>query len=159
MGAASGYTKMNALRNDERAVNGVNGWFSLCLRATVLMCLWVVFVIAQSGDIVAPEDQKALEAVETALNALGGIDKIGDIKSLVVRWLWNKILLLCNTGSADFVIVRRFFKCPGFRYLSSKDPSGHSKRCRLRERTAYRLCQFRSMNRFAILAEEYLVDP
>ena len=61
----------------------INVWFlpGLCVSA-VFLC--AVLLPAQSGGITT-KDPKAKEAVDAALKAIGGTDKIGGIKSLVIR--------------------------------------------------------------------------
>lgn len=65
-------------------MNKVKGtvWFSFCFLVAA-MCLSAVFLPAQSGGITA-NDQKAQDAIDTAIKALGGADKISDIKSLII---------------------------------------------------------------------------
>jgi len=57
--------------------------FLFCLHMAAV-CFCTVFLMAQSGGIVT-KDQNAKEAVDTALKALGGADKIDGIKSLVIK--------------------------------------------------------------------------
>ena len=64
----------------KRASGGV--WF--CLRVAAALCLFTVFLIAQSGGITT-KDQKAKETIDAAFKALGGADKVGGIKSLVLK--------------------------------------------------------------------------
>jgi hypothetical protein len=59
-------------------------WFSICLRSTAAIGLCVAFLTAQSGGIIT-KDQKAKDAVDAALKALGGSDKIDGIKSLIIK--------------------------------------------------------------------------
>ena len=61
-----------------------NGLLSLCLRATMAVSLCAVLLTAQSGGITT-KDPKAKEAVDAALKALGGADKIDNIKSLIIK--------------------------------------------------------------------------
>ena len=58
--------------------------FSLFLRAAAAACLCAAFLTAQSGGV-ETKDQMAKEAMDAALKALGGADKIGGIKSLIVK--------------------------------------------------------------------------
>jgi len=61
--------------------------FSLCLRsvvATAAICICAVLLLAQSGGITT-KDPKAKEVLDVALKTLGGADKIGEIKSLIVK--------------------------------------------------------------------------
>jgi len=59
-------------------------WLYFCLFAVAMMCICTVFLMAQTSSITT-KDQKAKEVMDRALNVLGGADKIGDIKSLVIR--------------------------------------------------------------------------
>ena len=58
--------------------------FFLYLRVAVAIFLYAVLLSAQSGGITT-KDPKAKEAMDAALKALGGMDKIGGIKSLVIK--------------------------------------------------------------------------
>ena len=61
--------------------------FSLYLRRVTAMsaiCFCVGFLAAQSGGITT-KDSKAKEAIDAAHKALGGADKIGGVKSLVIK--------------------------------------------------------------------------
>ena len=66
------------------------GWFSFCLRVGVALaaaCVCAGLLMAQSGGITA-KDAKAKEALSSAIKALGGADKTGGIKSLVIKGTW-----------------------------------------------------------------------
>lgn len=54
------------------------------LNVVTTICLYALLLMAQSSSITT-KDQKAKESVDTALKALGGADKIGDIKSLILK--------------------------------------------------------------------------
>jgi len=54
------------------------------LNVVTAICLCAVFLMAQSGGIIT-KDQKAKEAVDAAIKAIGGADKIGNIKSLIIK--------------------------------------------------------------------------
>ena len=61
-------------------------WFSQSFRIAAMICLGSVLLMAQSSGItVNNRDQKAQEAVDAALKALGGADKINGIKSLIIK--------------------------------------------------------------------------
>ena len=62
----------------------VTYWVSLFFRIVVTMCFCAMLLPAQSGGITT-KDKKAKETVDAAIKALGGADKIGEIKSLIVR--------------------------------------------------------------------------
>ena len=77
------------------------GRFSLCLRVVAALCLCAVFLPAQTGGLTT-RDQKAKEAMDAALKALGGADKIGDIKSLIIKGTYQiKGANLPNRGGID----------------------------------------------------------
>jgi len=62
----------------------VISWFSFCLRAAAVICLCAVLLMAQTGGIVT-KGTAAKETADAALEALGGADKIGGIKSLTIK--------------------------------------------------------------------------
>ena len=62
----------------------VRSRFFRCLHAAVAIFSCAVLLMAQSGGITT-KDPKAKAAVDTALKALGGTDKIGGIKSIVIK--------------------------------------------------------------------------
>ena len=66
-----------------------------CLCASMAACLFAMFLMAQSGSITT-KDQKAKEAVDTALRAVGGTDKINGIKSLIIK---GTEILLPSSGT------------------------------------------------------------
>lgn len=71
----------------KESLNEKTSLFSLCLRSVatlVAMCACAVFLMAQSSGITA-KDAKAKEVLDAAHKAIGGADKIGDIKSLIVK--------------------------------------------------------------------------
>ena len=68
------------------------------LHAAVAACLCTAFLTAQSGGITTT-DPKAKEMLDTALQALGGADKIGDIKSLIVKGKATSWAFSLKTGS------------------------------------------------------------
>ena len=57
---------------------------ALCLRIAVAVCICAVFLTAQTTGGITTKDPGAKEAMNRALKALGGADKIGGIKSLVL---------------------------------------------------------------------------
>ena len=58
--------------------------FSRFLRTAAAACICAALLTAQSGGITT-KDTKSKEALSAALKALGGADKIGGIKSLVIK--------------------------------------------------------------------------
>jgi len=58
--------------------------FFLCLFITVIVYFCAAFLPSQSGEITI-KDEKSKEVMAAALKALGGSDKINDIKSLVLK--------------------------------------------------------------------------
>jgi len=58
--------------------------FYLYFSVVAAICICVALLSAQSGGITA-KDPKAKEMMDAALKALGGADKIGGIKSLVIK--------------------------------------------------------------------------
>lgn len=58
--------------------------FSACLRVAAAVCFCAPLLIAQPGDIVA-KDERAKETLDRAFKALGGKDKIDEIKALIIR--------------------------------------------------------------------------
>jgi len=81
--------------------NEVKSVFSLCLHVIIVLLLCTAFLTAQSGGITA-KDQKAKEAVDAALKALGGADKIGDIKSLIFK---GRQSLLSNENPIEIMML------------------------------------------------------
>lgn len=69
----------------------VKNVFSLCLHVVVTICICAALLMAQSG-VVTPKDndKTAKEAIDTALKALGGADRIDDIKSLIIKGTGNR---------------------------------------------------------------------
>ena len=68
----------------QRRFNMFKNWFSLSISILTVMCICAIFLPAQTGGIKA-NDPKAKESIEAALKALGGAEKISDIKSLILK--------------------------------------------------------------------------
>ena len=62
----------------------ITSTLNFCLRVAVTVCFFAVFLPAQSGGIAA-KDAKTGEAIDAAIKAIGGADKIGGIKSLIIK--------------------------------------------------------------------------
>jgi len=58
--------------------------FFHCMLVVAAVCFCATSLSAQSGGITT-RDQESKEAMDTALKALGGVDKINSIKSLVIK--------------------------------------------------------------------------
>jgi len=82
----------------------ITGMFYLCLRLTAATCLCAVYLTAQTGGITT-KDQKAKEAMDAALKALGGADKIGDIKSLIIKGTYQNNLRGTNYNKHEIRIL------------------------------------------------------
>ena len=72
------------------------------LYIAVAICASAALLLAQSNGIIT-KDQKAKEAVDASLKAISGADKIGDIRSLVLKGTLN-LLTNKNTLSSGFEI-------------------------------------------------------
>jgi len=59
--------------------------FLYCLSAVVTISFCAAFLMSQTGGVITAKDQKAKEAVDAAIKAIGGADKIGGIKSLIFK--------------------------------------------------------------------------
>ena len=89
------------MKSHMNRVKGISRFF-LCMRIAATVCLCFLVLPAQSGGITT-KDQKAKEALDTAVKALGGADKIGEIKSLIIKG--TQILILHEgLGSSPGVI-------------------------------------------------------
>jgi len=64
--------------------------FFLYLNVVTPICLCAVLLMAQSSGITT-KDQKAKEAVDAAIKAIGGADKIDSIKSLIIKGTYTNI--------------------------------------------------------------------
>jgi len=82
----------------KRHPNRANIRVSFLLRAAVVACLCTAFLTAQSGGITT-KDPKAKETLDAALQAFGGADKIGDIKSLIIKGKATSWAFSLKTGS------------------------------------------------------------
>ena len=60
------------------------------LNVVTAICLCAVLLMAQSSGITT-KDQKAKEAVDAAIKAIGGADKIDSIKSLIIKGTYTNI--------------------------------------------------------------------
>ena len=63
-------------------------WFYFCMCAMVAVFLCAVFMTA-AADGITTKDKNAKEAVDKAIKALGGKEKIDGIKSLVIKATFN----------------------------------------------------------------------
>ena len=89
---------MNGMINRINAVKV----FSLFLCIIVAICVSTAFLQAQSGGITLKDnDPKVKARLETALKALGGADKIEDIKSLIIK---GKQTIVENNETGEFEI-------------------------------------------------------
>ena len=68
----------------------ITGVFSFCMRIVATICVSAILLMAQAGGVTPKDnDQKAKDAIDTALKALGGADKIDGIKSLIIKGSGN----------------------------------------------------------------------
>ena len=70
------------MREQLNRMNRIKGFY-ICLCSAMTIFLYVMLLMAQQGGITA-KDPKAKEAVDAALKALGGSDKIDGIKSIII---------------------------------------------------------------------------
>ena len=72
---------------------------SFCIAVTIFAS--TVLMVAQSNGI-NTKDQKAKEVVDASFRAIGGADKIGDIRSLVIKGTSNRLTSKNTTLSQRF---------------------------------------------------------
>ena len=76
--------------------------FFLCLRSVVVVCVFAVFLSAQSNSIpVIKDDKKALEAMIATLKTLGGGEKIDNINSLIIKGTGASTVTATNSALPD----------------------------------------------------------